>query len=186
MLRPAEDIALFCAEMAAWPGPGELKDWQQGQLDWLEANDDCRRDILEKLYDEGPLPSRELPDTTLLPGESSGWNNDRSRRMLLELMVKRGEVASAGCEGRERLWDLAERVYPDDPVVPLDGRVALHSPLDRPVFDRKQMAEIFEFDYQLEKYKPAAERRWGYWAMPILYDDRLVGKLDATADRDPG
>jgi len=245
MLRPAEDIALFRAEMAAWPGQGELNDWQQGQLDWLAANDDCRRDILEKLYDEGPLRSRELPDTTLLPWESSGWNNDRSRRMLLELMVKRGEVASAGYEGRERLWDLAERVYPDDPVVPLDealhirrarrlralgiarmraaeapgepndvgdvgepavvegvrgawrvdpsylvagleGRAALLSPLDRLVFDRKRMAEIFEFDYQLEMYKPAAKRRWGYWALPVLYDDRLVGKLDATADRDAG
>ena len=46
------------------------------------------------------------------------------------------------------------------------------------------MAELFEFDYQLEMYKPAAKRRWGYWAMPILYGDRLVGKLDATADRD--
>jgi len=245
MLRPAADIALFRAEMAAWPGPGELTDWQEDQRDWLETNDDCRRDILEKLYDEGPLPSRELPDTTLLPWESSGWNNDRSRRMLLELMVKRGEVASAGYEGRERLWDLAERVYPDDPVVPLDealhiratrrlhalglaraktteapgephhvgelgepaviegvrgkwrvdpayldepldGRAAVLSPLDRLVFDRKRMVELFEFDYQLEMYKPAAKRRWGYWAMPILYGDRLVGKLDATADRDAG
>jgi uncharacterized protein len=246
MLRPAEDIALFRAEMAAWPGTGELKDWQHGQIDWLEANDDCRRDILAKLYDEGPLPSRELPDTTLLPWESSGWNNDRSRRMLLEMMVKRGEVASAGYEARERLWDLAERVYPDDPIVPLDealhiratrrlralgiarmraakapgepndvgevgepvviegvrgkwrvdpayldnagleGRAALLSPLDRLVFDRKRMAELFEFDYQLEMYKPAAKRRWGYWAMPILYGDRLVGKLDATADRERG
>ena len=245
MLRPAADIALFRAEMAAWPGPGELTDWQEDQRDWLETNDDCRRDILEKLYDEGPLPSRELPDTTLLPWESSGWNNDRSRRMLLELMVKRGEVASAGYEGRERLWDLAERVYPDDPVVPLeealhiratrrlrglglaraksaeapgephyvgdvgepaviegvrgkwrvdpayldeplDGRAAVLSPLDRLVFDRKRMVELFEFDYQLEMYKPAAKRRWGYWAMPILFDDRLVGKLDATADREAG
>ena len=60
------------------------------------------------------------------------------------------------------------------------------SPLDRLVFDRKRMVELFEFDYQLEMYKPAAKRRWGYWAMPILYDDRLVGKLDATADREAG
>ena len=245
MLRPAEDISLFRAELAAWPGPGELKDWQEGRRDWLEANSDCRRDILEKLYDEGPLPTRELPDTTLLPWESSGWNNDRSRRMLLDLLVQCGEVASAGYEGRERLWDLAERVYPDDPVVPLeealqvratrrlaalgiararsaempgepndvgevgeaavvggvrgtwrvdpsyldaplDGRAALLSPLDRLVMDRKRMTEIFEFDYQLEMYKPAAKRRWGYWALPILYDDRLVGKLDATADREAG
>ena len=35
-------------------------------------------------------------------------------------------------------------------------------------------------------YKPAAKRRWGYFALPILHDDRLVGKLDATADRKAG
>lgn len=236
MLRPAEDVALFRAEMATWPGPGELREWQVDQRDWLEANDGCRRDILDKLYDEGPLPARELPDTTLVPWESSGWNNDRNVRMLLNLLVRRGEVAAAGRDGRERLWDLAERVYPDVPVVPLeealriraerllrslglsrgralagvgepavvegvrgtwrvdptylDGdfepRTALLSPLDRLVFDRKRIADLFGFDYQLEMYKPAARRRWGYWAMPILHGDRLVGKLDATAERDRG
>ena len=41
---------------------------------------------------------------------------------------------------------------------------------------------MFESDYQLEMYKPAVKRRWGYWAMPVLHGDRLVGKLDATTD----
>jgi uncharacterized protein len=245
MLRPAEDIALYRAEMAAWPGVGELKDWEVSIRDWVEANDDTRRDILDKLYDEGPLPTSALPDTTLIPWESSGWNNDRNVRMLLDRMVQRGEVATAGYDGRQRLWDLAERVYPDVEPVPYDeamriraerrlrslgiarikatkapgepndvgtvgeaaeiegvrgrwrvdpsyldgaftGRAALLSPLDRLVFDRKRMDELFEFDYQLEMYKPAAKRRWGYWALPILYGDQLVGKLDATAVRDEG
>ena len=62
MLRPAEDVALFTAEMAAWPGVGQLRDWEVALEHWVEANDDCRRDILDKLYDEGPLPARELPD----------------------------------------------------------------------------------------------------------------------------
>jgi uncharacterized protein YcaQ len=66
------------------------------------------------------------------------------------------------------------------------GRAALLSPLDRLVYDRKRMTELFGFDYQLEMYQPAAKRRWGYWALPILYGDRLVGKLDATADRTYG
>ena len=60
------------------------------------------------------------------------------------------------------------------------------SPFDRLIHDRKRLAELFEFDYQLEMYKPAAKRRWGYFALPILYSDRLVGKLDATADRKAG
>ncbi|MGH3346851.1 MAG: DNA glycosylase AlkZ-like family protein [Nocardioides sp.] len=248
LLRPAEDLALYRAEMAAWPGVGELKDWEHALARWVEANDDCRRDILDKLYDEGPLTGRQLPDVTLIPWKSSGWNDDRNVRMLLSMMVQRGEVASAGREGRERLWDLAERVYPDVEPVPLadalriraerrlaslgiaraksaqmpgepnhvgqageaavvegvrgawrvdpayldvlDGafapRTALLSPLDRLVYDRKRMAELFEFGYQLEMYKPKAKRRWGYWALPIVYGDRLVGKLDATAERDRG
>jgi uncharacterized protein YcaQ len=49
-----------------------------------------------------------------------------------------------------------------------------------------RMEELFGFEYVLEMYKPAAARRWGYFALPILSGDRLVGKLDATADRRAG
>ena len=60
------------------------------------------------------------------------------------------------------------------------------SPFDRLIHDRKRTVELFEFDYQLEMYKPAAKRRWGYYAIPVLYGDRLVGKVDALADRKAG
>lgn len=245
MLRPAADLKLYRAEMAAWPGPGDLTPAQVVVRDWVEANDETRRDILDKLYDEGPLTARSFPDTTLVPWHSSGWNNDRNIRMLLDRMVQRGEIAPVGYDGRDKLWDLAERVYPDEPVVPwaeameiravrrlrslgiargravitpgeandvgtagepavveglrgkwrvdpiylsqeLAPRVALLSPLDRLVFDRLRMEQLFDFDYQLEMYKPAAKRRWGYWAMPILDGDRLVGKVDLSADRAGG
>ena len=245
MIRPSEDLALFRAAMAEWPGRGQLRDWQQSHVDWVRANDACRRDILDRLSALGPLPSRDLPDTCQVPWKSTGWTNDRNVTRLLDFMVRRGEVAVAGRRRRDRLWDLAARVYPDDPVIPAEealrtrndrrlralgiararapecpgepmdvgeagepavvegvkgtwqvdpsylgqpflGRAALLSPFDRLIHDRKRTVELFEFDYQLEMYKPAAKRRWGYFALPILYGDRLVGKLDATADRGAG
>jgi uncharacterized protein YcaQ len=245
MVRPSEDLALYRAEMAEWPGRGKLRNWQEYQRDWVKANDSCRLDILDRISFSGPLTSRELPDACEVPWASTGWTNERNVAQLLEFMVLRGEVATAGRRGKDRLWDLAPRVYPDEPVVPVDeacrirnerrlralgiarasgpqcpvepmdvgdagepalvegvrgewrvepsqlgqpfsGRAALLSPFDRLVHDRKRTVELFEFDYQLEMYKPAGRRRWGYFALPILYGDRLIGKLDAIADRKAG
>ena len=75
---------------------------------------------------------------------------------------------------------------PDALGRPFRGRTALLSPFDRLVHDRRRALDLFEFDYQLEMYKPQAKRRWGYFALPVLHGDRLVGKLDATADRKGG
>ncbi len=238
MLRPAEDIALFLDEMRMWPGPEPWRDWQAENLLWIEANDQGRREVLSALRLDGPLTTAELPNACDVPWTSSGWTDDKTLQALLNMMVQRGEVAVVGREGRNPLWDLASRVYPDVEPVPFEeairirterelaalgvmrqkaytirglaydigqvgepariegvggtwwvdpalldqrfrGRTALLSPLDRLVFDRKRMAELFDFDYQLEMYKPVAKRRWGYFALPVLHGDRLVGKVDA-------
>jgi uncharacterized protein YcaQ len=240
-IRPSEDLALFRAEMSIWPGREPLKEWQRDTAAWVRSNDGCRLEILDLLRREGPLPTTAFPDSCEVRWPSSGWNNNRNVQQLLKLMVARGEVAAAGREGRRKLWDLAERIYPDDPVPdpdearrllgerrlralglarakvaeqpgephhvgevgepavvegvkgewrveptlldkPFTGRAALLSPFDRLVQDRKRLDQIFEFDYLLEMYKPVEQRIWGYYALPILVGDRLVGKLDATAE----
>jgi uncharacterized protein YcaQ len=244
-VRPSEDIALFRAQMSIWPGREPLREWQRDTARWVEANDGCRREILDLLRREGPLPTSAFDDTCEVPWPSSGWNNNRNLTMLLKHLVNRGEVAAAGREGRRTLWDLAERIYPDDPVPdpdealhirnarrlealglararfpeqggephhvgevgepavvegvrgewrvepslldqPFTGRAALLSPFDRLVQDRKRLDQLFDFDYLLEMYKPVEQRIWGYYALPILHRDRLVGKLDATAEPEEG
>ena len=127
MIRPSEDLALYRAEMAEWPGRGELREWQEYRRDWVKANDGCRRDILDRLGSSGPLPSRHLPDTCTVPWASTGWTNNRNVTQLLEFMVGRGEVAIAGRQGRDRLWDLATRVYPDDPVIPVEEALRIRN-----------------------------------------------------------
>jgi uncharacterized protein YcaQ len=78
------------------------------------------------------------------------------------------------------------RVVPEMLDGDFEGRTALLSPFDRLIHDRKRTEELFGFEYTLEMYKPEASRRWGYFALPILHGDRLVGKLDARADRKAG
>ncbi len=236
LVRPMSDLGLYLAGAADWPSYERTRDW-------LRDNDRFRRDILNLLGSSGPMTSRDIPDTCVAPWASTGWTNNRNVTQMLESLMMRGEIAIAGRLGRQRLWDLAERVYPADVVVPsvdeahrvknerrlaslgiarqkstkmplepidvgeagepavvegakgewrvdpaaldkdFEGRTALLSPFDRLVHDRVRAQELFDFEYTLEMYKPKASRRWGYFALPILHDDCLIGKIDAAADR---
>src|SRR6478672_9385049 len=104
LIRPTGDLGLYLA------GADERPNYERTR-DWLRDNDAFRRDILKRLRKSGPLSSRELPDTAAVPWASSGWTHNRNVTQMLEILMNRGEVAISGRIGRERLWDLPERVY---------------------------------------------------------------------------
>jgi uncharacterized protein YcaQ len=144
-----------------------------------------RYDLAERVYPSG---------VHAVPREEARAARERARLGALGIARAKGtripgepiHVGRAGepavVEGVAGEW----RVDPAQLGLPFAGRTALLSPFDPVVRDRVRMEELFEFEYVLEMYKPAAKRRWGYFALPILHGDRLVGKLDATADRKAG
>lgn len=152
------------------------------------------RDSGGRLFD---LAERVYPhDAPRLTAEEAA--RERAERRLTSMGIARAksvaqpiEPVDVGSVGEEATVDGVTGSWRVDPVAiaELDGfapRTALLSPFDRLVFDRRRLEEIFEYEYLLEMYKPAAKRRWGYFALPILHGDRFVGKLDAKADRKSG
>jgi hypothetical protein len=142
--------------------------------------------------------------------------------VTLELLEDRGLVAVTGRRGGHRLWDLAERWFPEVEPPPLEeaerilaekrwralgvrlrrngdwevhaeaeagpvpARTTFLSPFDRLVHDRNRAEALWGFRYRLEMYVPKAKREYGYYVLPILRGERLVGRIDPVFDRKAG
>lgn len=224
-----------------WPRMRERKRGER-TVAYLDANAAFREDLLARLRADGPLTAQELPDTSVVQrSNESGWYGSSQVPIMLEILMRDGEIAISGRAGRARRWDLAERVYPSglpqiefeeagrmlearrlqalgigrqrsswsgvgdageparvegstwkwrvDPeaLAGVDsdpgGRAAILNPYDRMLFDRSRLKELFEFEFVLEQFKPKAQRRFGYFAHPILIGDRFVALLDAALDK---
>lgn len=218
------------------------------------------RQVFDRIRIDGPLKARNFESTTK---SNAKWWNWKPTKRALEKLFMQGDLMITDRDGMEKVYDLTERVLPDDTNTsepsllefseylinvsmrangfttlkqlthlrpgdtlrkmlntilqqkieqgslieyPIDGtstvyttqnnldakinrpatNVRLLSPFDNAIIHRNRVQQLFKFDYRLECYIPKEKRQFGYFCLPILYKDRLVGRVDCKAHRKIG
>lgn len=148
-----------------------------------ESAEDGMRHRLLSRYRAAGLTSPSAPPELML---GTGFAAERARRTAE--LVEQGLLNAAEVEGIKGV-----RYFLTDERKLLDGSaeghaigdpgVAFIAPLDPLLWDRRSLREVWNFDYVWEVYVPQPKRRWGYYVLPILFGDRLVGRLEPRLDR---
>ena len=111
---------------------------------------------------------------TLFDGRPDGW------RAAIDHLVRTGIAVPVTIEGVTKGEWFAHADLLDRPWRP---RTVLLSPFDDLVSDRDHTEALFDFFFRIEIYVPKAKRQWGYFVLPILHGDRLIGRVDPKFDR---
>ncbi|WCE32182.1 winged helix-turn-helix domain-containing protein [Vibrio sp. SCSIO 43137] len=221
---------------------------------WFKKDLALMKHVTERIQNEGPLMAKDFEGAGK---KHQGWGSKPAKQALENLFMQ-GDLMIAGRKNFHKVYDLTERVLPDDlntqpptesehasflvrnylkanglgnhgeityllkeskkpvkqalnemfergeitPVAvvgeqyfvlpdslellnkPLrKSRAKILSPFDNLLIQRKRTQKLFAYDYLLECYTPAAKRKYGYFCLPILWDGKLVARMDCKADR---
>ena len=108
---------------------------------------------------------------------------------VLAELVTEGWITRVTIEGDEALWPGEWYIHADDLALVTElndhwiPRTVLLSPFDNLICDRARTLTMWDFDFTIEIYVPQVQRKYGYYVMPILHGDRLVGRVDPRMDR---
>jgi hypothetical protein len=102
---------------------------------------------------------------------------------LIDALIESGELIEVQIENSSRRY-LAKPSFLKQRRPAYDDRVRILGPLDPLLWDRDLVRNVFDFDYVWEVYKPAHQRKWGWYVCPLLHRDRLIGRIDARIERE--
>ncbi len=186
--------------------------WSRGELAVCERRNfqrsfDLATRVIPETLRSRPLPVAEALEVLLLKAlDGHGWattgtlastwrlaNRRRQIAAALARLCARGAVEPCALENREGR-PIAGWIRPSDlelaarlrRVRPRRDRGVLLSPFDPLLWDRARVKRLFEFDQRLEIFKPARQREYGYYCLPVLAGDRLVARFDLKAERKRG
>ena len=100
-------------------------------------------------------------------------------------LLKEGEIIEIAIEGidKSKFITTKEKLSSADKIKSYSNNIKILSPFDNAVIQRKRLQSLFNFDYMIECYLPEAKRKYGYFTLPILYNNNFVARLDPKADR---
>ncbi len=157
----------------------------------VSLREQLRHKLLSRFRAHGLLGTSGGGELWIGTGRASTPHPDRpdhpTRKELREELVDSGELVEVEVEGvRGKRFVLREEVeLLESPPEP-PASVAFLAPLDPLMWDRALLPPLYDFDYIWEVYVPEAKRRWGYYVLPILFRDRLVGRIEPRIDRAAG
>lgn len=102
---------------------------------------------------------------------------------MLKQLVQAGEIVDVQVEGWEKPGYAPASLNLEQGFEIGERQVRLLSPFDPVTWHRDRALRLYDFDYRIEIYTPEAKRKYGYYTLPILYQDRLVGRVDLKNDR---